>query len=216
MRILAIADVEERWLGSGFKPGSLDDVDLIISCGDLPGRYLSRLADYANKPIAYVPGNHDSAYAEEEDIPGCINLDGHLRDFHGLRLMGLGGSVAYNGSVYGFTEAGQARRAARMMLLAQASGGVDLVVAHVPPAGYGDMPDFAHTGFECFNTLLERLQPTYMLHGHIHRNYGRIAPELVHPAGTRIINCCGHTYLDIPDAQIPERKARRFFGVDAL
>lgn len=215
MKILAIADVEERWLAGGFRPGSLDDVDLIISCGDLSAHYLSRLADYANKPIAFVPGNHDAAYAEG-DIPGCVNIDGQLRDFHGLRLLGLGGSVAYNPSVYGFNESQMVRRVSRMVLLAQATGGVDLVVTHTPPHGYGDMPDYAHTGFECFNTLLERLAPAYMLHGHIHRNYGRIAPELAHPAGTRIINCCGHAYLDIPDEEIPQRKSRRFFDVEPL
>lgn len=215
MKILAIADVEERWLADGFRPGVLDDIDLIISCGDLHARYLSRLADYANKPIAYVPGNHDAAYALE-DIPGCINIDESIRDFHGLRLMGLGGSRNYNDAVYGFSETQMARRVARMMLLSQTTGGVDLIVTHVPPRAYGDLDDYAHTGFDCFNTMLERLRVPYLLHGHIHRNYGRIAPELTHPSGTRIINCCGHAYLEIPDSQIPERKSRRFFGVDPL
>ena len=50
MRILAIADEEESWLADRFRPHSLDDVDLIVSCGDLPARYLSNLADLSNKP----------------------------------------------------------------------------------------------------------------------------------------------------------------------
>ena len=98
MRILAIADEEESWLADRFRPHSLDDVDLIVSCGDLPARYLSNLADLSNKPLAFVPGNHDAAEAEQ-GVPGCVDIDGTIRRFHGLHIAGLGGSLAYNDSV---------------------------------------------------------------------------------------------------------------------
>lgn len=196
MRILAIADVEEAWLGERFDAARLADVDLIISCGDLPARYLTRIVDLSNKPLFYVPGNHDAAFAGEP-VPGCIDLDGRIESFHGLRILGLGGSLPYNDRVYGFTEREMRWRVAKMVLLAQATGGADIVVTHAPAAGYGDLDDLPHQGFECFNGLLDRLHPRYLLHGHVHMEYGRIARELAHPSGARLVNCCGHRFIEV-------------------
>lgn len=162
MRILAIADEEESWLADRFRPHSLDDVDLIVSCGDLPARYLSNLADLSNKPLAFVPGNHDAAEAEQ-GVPGCVDIDGTIRRFHGLHIAGLGGSLAYNDSVYGYTESQMARRASRLAVLICAAGGIDLLVTHVPPRGFGDLEDYAHNGFSCFNKLLEWASAPIML-----------------------------------------------------
>ena len=215
MRILAISDTELPELGSRLTADRLADIDLVISCGDLPARYLTAIADIANKPVAFVPGNYDRSYAAGE-VPGCVNLDGRIRDFHGLRVMGLGGSIAYNDGVYGFSEAQMRRRVARMVLLAQATGGIDLLVTHVPPRGAGDLDDLPHQGFACFNMLLDRLRPPLMLHGHIHREYGRIEPELAHPAGTRIVNCCGSTRIEVPEEGIPRRRAPRLLRVERL
>ena len=103
MRILAISDVEEPWLDTRCRDGSLDDVSLVLSCGDLRAGYLTGIADAANRVVAYVPGNHDGSFAEDE-VLGCVSLDGKIRDFHGLRILGLGGSLAYSNDVYGFTE----------------------------------------------------------------------------------------------------------------
>ena len=40
MKILAIADVEEKWLFDHYDRDRMRDVDLIISSGDLDARYL--------------------------------------------------------------------------------------------------------------------------------------------------------------------------------
>ena len=44
MKILAIADVESKYLWDYFEKSKLEGIDLIISCGDLDPRYLSFLA----------------------------------------------------------------------------------------------------------------------------------------------------------------------------
>jgi Icc-related predicted phosphoesterase len=44
---------------------------------------------------------------------------------------------------------------------------VDVVVAHSPPHGIGDLSDPAHIGFESFLTLMAWLKPRYLLHGHV-------------------------------------------------
>ena len=43
MRILVIGDHESKSLWDFYEPSKLEDIDLIISCGDLSPRYLSFL-----------------------------------------------------------------------------------------------------------------------------------------------------------------------------
>lgn len=215
MKILAIADVEERWLLDRRNYDRLEGVDLIISCGDLPASYLEHIVTLANVPLLYVPGNHDTAY-DQHAPEGCVSIDGELRAFRGLRVMGLGGSLRYNDRVYGYTEGEMLRRAARLGLFAHAAGGIDMLVTHAPARGYGDLDDIPHRGFKAFNTLLDQLKPAYMLHGHIHMEYGRVQRARVHACGTRIMNVCGSQIIDIPDESLPARSRRFFFPVSEV
>lgn len=205
MRILAISDTPEGWLWERWDRERVAGVDLVISCGDLPATYLEHIVTLANVPLVYVQGNHDTAY-DDHAPEGCVSIDGQLRDFRGLRVMGLGGSIRYNDEVHGFTEAEMARKAARMALLASATGGVDLVVTHAPLRGYGDLDDLPHRGFEALGRLVERTRPRYLLHGHVHLEYGRIERVREHPCGTTIVNVCGSYVLEIPDETIEERR----------
>lgn len=204
MRVLAISDVEEGWLYERFDRERLRDVDLVVSCGDLPAAYLEHIVTLSNVPLVYVQGNHDTAY-DEHPPGGCVSIDGHLRDFHGMRVMGLGGSIRYNPRVHGYTEAEMARRAARMALLAQATGGVDLLVTHAPARGYGDLDDLPHRGFEAIDALVRHLRPRYLVHGHVHMQYARVARRIEHPCGTTIVNACGSQLIDIPDDDLGRR-----------
>lgn len=213
MRILAISDVEEGWLYDRWDAERISGVDLIVSCGDLPAVYLEHIVTLANVPLLYVQGNHDTDY-DRHAPEGCVSIDGQVRDFHGLRIMGLGGSIRYNPVVHGFTEAEMRRRAARMALLASATGGVDVVVTHAPARGYGDLDDLPHRGFEAIGALLDRVRPRYLLHGHVHMEYGRIERVREHPSGATIINVCGSYVLDLPDETIGGRSG--IFPVEAV
>lgn len=44
MKILVLADRKSKYLYDFYEPDKLKDVDLIISCGDLPASYLSFLS----------------------------------------------------------------------------------------------------------------------------------------------------------------------------
>ena len=215
MRILAIADTEEKWLTTHYDRKRMAGVDLIISCGDLPARYLEHIVTLANVPLVYVPGNHDAAYREHAP-QGCISLEERIVDFHGLRILGLGGSIRYNQTVYGFTEQEMRWRVVKMTLAAQAAGGIDLVVTHAPLRGYGDLDDLPHQGFESLNTLVERLHPRYLLHGHVHPEYGRLTRVREHPAGTTLINACGWQMLDIDESTLPDRSRSSFWRVEHI
>jgi hypothetical protein len=83
--------------------------------------------------------------------------------------------------------------------------GIDLLVTHSPARGYGDMEDLPHIGFSCFNELLEKWKPLYMLYGHVHPTYshGTFERERIHPSGTKLINTFGTYELEITEDQYP-------------
>ena len=97
MRILTIADKECRALWDYYQPGTLKGVDLILSCGDLDPDYLQFLVTMAGCPLLYVRGNHDERYDRKPPL-GCTCIEDKVYDFHGLRILGLGGSMRYKNS----------------------------------------------------------------------------------------------------------------------
>ena len=72
MKILALADEPEKKFWDGYAMDTLRQVDLILSCGDLPRAYLEFLVTMARCPLVYVHGNHDERYTREgqDFIPG--------------------------------------------------------------------------------------------------------------------------------------------------
>ena len=149
MKILVISDKENPALWDYYRPGCIDDVDLILSCGDLKASYLSFLVTMGRAPLLYVHGNHDTRYAQQPP-EGCDCIDGKLVNINGLRILGLGGSAFYGGGEHQYTEKQMARRLRRLKLQLRRAGGVDILLTHAPAKGCGDGDDYAHRGFECF------------------------------------------------------------------
>lgn len=164
--------------------------DLVVSCGDLPFDYLEYLVSFFNVPLVFVPGNHDPEIAPARrdaldpqgfswqghhgDVPrphGCENIDGRIVSVAGLQLIGLGGCIRYNDGPNQYSQQQMARRVSKLVLrhrLGPRRRTVDLLVTHAPPARCGDGPDDAHTGVEALHRLTKAVQPTYLVHGHIH------------------------------------------------
>ena len=65
MRVLAVADEEDKRLSVAALRAL--PIDLIVSCGDLDFEYLEFLMDAANKPLYFVPGNHDPDVSRARD-----------------------------------------------------------------------------------------------------------------------------------------------------
>jgi len=204
LNILCIADEENKGLWDYFSPEKIKDIDLIISCGDLKSDYLQYLVTMANVPLLYVHGNHDANYEKNPPL-GCENIDGKIYDFKGLRILGLGGSMRYRDGDHMYTEAEMARRIRKLNSSIAIRNGFDILVTHAPAKGYGDLEDLPHNGFECFNTLLEKWNPKYMLHGHIHQYYNctGFKREYEHSSGTKIINCFDKYLLTVEDDEHP-------------
>ncbi len=196
MRILALADEESPFFWDYFTPDRLDGVDLILSCGDLSPHYLSFLATYSHVPILYVHGNHDDCY-EKNPPDGCICIDGRLFVYHGLRVLGLGGSMRYKPGKHQFTQREMSRRVWRLSPKIYWRGGVDVLLSHAPAFGLGDGDDLPHTGFKAFSKLLDRWEPSCFVHGHMHLSYGGSAKREQFYKGTRVINAYDHYIFDI-------------------
>ena len=158
----------------------------------------------SNCPLLYVRGNHDRGYDMKPPL-GCVDIDDRIYDFHGLRILGLGGSMRYHEGGDMYTEQEMAARIKKLRGAITIRNGFDILVTHAPAKGYGDMDDLPHTGFECFNSLIDQYHPKYMLHGHVHKDYGHFVREREHPSGTKIINCYDRTYIDITDDDHPAR-----------
>lgn len=196
MRLLLIADETDPYLWDHYRRGNLDGVDMILSAGDLKAEYLSFLVTMANRPLLYVHGNHDGAY-DRNPPEGCDCVDDTLLTVNGLRILGLGGCRRYNDGPYQYTERQMERRIRRLGWKLRRAGGVDIVLTHAPARGYGDEDNLTHRGFEAFLPLLDRWQPEYLVHGHVHQRYGPMKKAVLQRGNTTIINACGKTYLDL-------------------
>ena len=205
MKILALSDEECPALWDYYVPGRLAEYDLIISCGDLKAQYLSFIVTMAKVPVLYVPGNHDEHY-ERTPPEGCDCIDDQLVIYNGIRILGLGGCRKYHPGAHQYTETQMRRRIAKLRLALWRAGGVDIVVTHAPPRGLGDQEDPAHIGFEALVKLLDKYQPQYLLHGHVHLRYNTNLPRIHEYNGTQVINVSERYVLEVPDRDVPLRQ----------
>ena len=171
-------------------------MDLILSAGDLKASYLSFLVTMANRPLLYVHGNHDWSY-DRQPPEGCDCIDDRLVVVNGLRILGLGGCLRYNGGPYQYSERQMRMRILKLQWKIMRAGGVDIVLTHAPAAGYGDEDNITHRGFEAFLPLLDRWQPSYLVHGHVHKRYDPRQQRVLQYKNTTIINANGKYYLDL-------------------
>ena len=213
MRILAIADETSPRLYGELCREALRGVDLILSAGDLPARYLSFLTCFTDAPVIYVHGNHDDRYSREPP-EGCLCADGKVIQVKGVRILGLGGSIRYRpDGVNMYSEKEMAGRIASLRRKMRAAGGFDVLLTHAPIRGFGDQEDYAHRGFECFGPLLDAWHPAVMIHGHVHQAYtGAHFARERDWHGVPVINASMAYEFDLPetpDRKEPSRRGRR-------
>ncbi len=175
------------------------DVEMVISCGDLPVAYLDFITTIIGAPLFYVRGNHDERY--EETPPGGIDLHGEVVTYRGLRLVGLEGCIRYNKSKIQYTQ-GQMHRhvlklAPKLRYQRWREGyGADIFVAHSPAKGIHDADDYPHQGFDSFLNFLRWYRPRYMFHGHVHTWDRRTVTETQYH-DTLIMNINPFTLLEV-------------------
>ncbi len=186
-KILIISDVPDKGYWDFYEDGKLEDFDLIMSCGDLPSVYLQFIVTFAKCPVIYVRGNHDDHY-DNQPPDGCLCIEDTIYVHDGIRILGLGGSYRYKPGKNQYTEREMSRRIRKMRYKLWRNRGFDILLTHNAIGGFDDDEDLPHRGFECFKGLLEKYSPKYMIHGHVHLNYGRKHKRITSYKNTTVIN----------------------------
>lgn len=171
MKILVVGDEPSKSLWDFYDETKLDGIDLILSSGDLPAEYLSFLVTFAHCPVLYIHGNHDGRYLAKPP-EGCTCIDDQIFEYQGVRILGLGGSMRYSDGPFQFTENAMRRRVLKLFFSFVKHKGFDILLTHAPAYGVGDQEDLPHRGFGVFRLLMEKYKPRFMVHGHVHMNYG--------------------------------------------
>lgn len=200
MKVMVLADEPCKALWDAGDPREkLRDIDLILSCGDLPANYLEFLATFTAAPVLYVHGNHDHRY-DKQPPGGCICVEDTIYTYRGLRILGLGGCMRYNPHVpHQYTERDMALRVGKLLFKLMHHKGFDILLTHAPALGINDGPDLPHKGFSCFTTLLEKYKPAWFIHGHVHMQYNAKLPRVCSYGKTTVINAFERYVFEIPD-----------------
>ena len=197
MKILSVADTVVKDLVEPVGGGpAIANIELVLACGDLPPEYLSALRHRYDVPLLYVLGNHDLRYQESPPV-GCLHIHRRIVKFGGLRIIGFSGSRWYNGNINQYTEKQMAGFIRRMRFSLWRSRGVDLVISHAPPRFIKDAEDLCHRGFRVFLEFIEKYQPRYFIHGHIHNLFDNDSARTTMVNSTSVINSYGYHVLEI-------------------
>ena len=197
MKILTVADTVSSELLESVGGGPLyTDIDLIISCGDLPPEYLSSLKHRYDVPLLYVLGNHDLRYGSSPPS-GCRCIDRQMVTSNGKRIVGFSGSRWYNGAMNQYTENEMAHFVNKMRFTLWRHGAPDIVVTHAAPRHIKDAEDRCHKGFNCFNKLINKYNPSHFIHGHIHKLFEDDDERITIVNTTQVINSYGFYILEV-------------------
>jgi len=203
MNILAVADYSVLLQNNRIKTEGFEQVDLILSCGDLSLEYLSALSSAFDAPLYFVKGNHDIR-VDGVTPDGCFDIHAKLVQFNGVNILGLEGCRWYNGGLHQYTEAEMRRMVSRLKGEIRRRGSVDIIVTHAAPRHIHDGEDQCHQGFKCFRSLIRKYKPLYFLHGHIHGNFPDPSERITRMQNTSVVNCCGYYYIERVNEKIAE------------
>jgi Icc-related predicted phosphoesterase len=207
LRILAVADkVAELVYGPSIRK-YFGDVELVLSCGDLPYEYLEYIVTMLSVPLFFVHGNHDRQWKQTERgiepaYPGgCVDLHGRVVAYGGLLIAGLEGSLRYKPGPYQATDwemAWQIRRMWPRLLFNRLYAGryLDILLTHAPPRGVNDREDPCHRGFGSLVRFMDRFAPRYLIHGHVHL-YGHSEPWRATYGNTEVLNAFGYRVIEV-------------------
>lgn len=196
MKILLVADKIHKALYDYFDQERWQDIDLILSAGDMKANYLSFLVTMIRgAPLYYIKGNHDYKYSEKPPL-GCENIHEQVVKYKGLTILGLEGSRWYNGHGVQYKERQMWWEVIKIWLKLKLAGKIDIILTHSPPYGLNDGQGYAHQGFKAFRYLIDEFQPRYFIHGHQHLSYA-MRERIIEYKNTKIINAYEYHVLEI-------------------
>lgn len=231
MKILAISDIEDKILENiiASQPEKLKDVDCIIACGDLMGKYLEYITDSVHKTMFFVAGNHFILQLYGDKLKtrkmkrkiykgigmkhrfGGIDMHGRVEIFKDFIIVGFGGAKRYNPGEFQFEEFEMEKLVKKTKAAIRWQRIKDfltfkrkkevIVISHVPMAGVHDKDDRCHQGFECFRDFALSIRPQLWLHGHIHlEDQKKIQQSIL--GKTTIVNAYSSKIVEINKCEI--------------
>ncbi len=196
MKILSISDILVKELETEFDGSLFEGIDLILSCGDLPPEYLTKVMTLVGAPLFYIKGNHDIRY-QSKPPQGCLDLHRKIVKFKGYKIIGFDGSNWYNGGPNQYTDKQMKKMIKSLRASIWFNKGIDIVLTHAPPRYLGDAEDRCHMGFESFRNLISKYKPECFVHGHIHKAFKKNEDRVTVFNQTKIINSCGYHIFEI-------------------
>lgn len=215
MKLLTVSDKECEIIYHSRVKQRFNDIDLVISCGDLSYYYLEYIISSLDKPLYFVRGNHakkvEYGCAGPREKPwGAVNLHKKvIRDSAtDLLMAGIEGSLRYSIGKYQYTQSQMWRMVMQLipsLVLNKIRYGryLDIFVSHAPPWGIHDQPDPAHQGVKAFRWLIENFKPACHIHGHIHIYHPKVVFKTTLEK-TLVVNTYGYRKLifeDLPETQ---------------
>lgn len=208
MKILGLSDLEVPIVYNPNIKKRFNDVDLVVSCGDLPPTYLEFVISMLDLPLYFVHGNHVPKFVDDEgnihtEPQGAINLHKNVYydEKNDLILAGIEGSLTYNFKPYQYSQQRMWNMVyslvPRLMKNKITYGRyLDVFVTHAAATGLHDDTDPAHQGVDAFRWLIDTFEPKLHLHGHMHA-YNPLIPRETQYKQTRVINTFGYREITI-------------------
>lgn len=122
--------------------------------------------------------------------------------YEGIRILGLGGSMEYiPKSSNQYSEQKMQKRVRKLKYKLWKHKGFDILVTHAPAYQINDLEDLPHRGFAVFRTLMEKYEPKYFFHGHVHANYSRKFKRKDTFGKTTIVNGFEYCIVEYPPSE---------------
>jgi Icc-related predicted phosphoesterase len=213
MKILCVSDQIDPIVYSTRMKERFSDIDLVLSAGDLPQEYIGFISSMLNKPVLYVAGNHDRKKRVAREGPpgfsplelapsdsGATDIGFKVTKESGFIVLGVPGSILYNGGDNQYSERAMAFRLAllapRLLWNRLVHGrAADIILTHSPPKGIHDREDRCHRGFSSLLRLIRAAKPRWFVHGHVHL-YDLSDVRVSRLGRTTIINAFSYWIID--------------------
>ncbi|ONI42924.1 metallophosphoesterase [Candidatus Epulonipiscium fishelsonii] len=196
MNILIIADQESPYIWDHFDKKNFENVEIVVSCGDLKASYLSFIVTMLAVPVIYIHGNHDVRYSTNPP-EGCICIDDDVFTYKGIKFGGLGGCMEYSGGPLQYTEKAMNKRVKKLIKLGKRRGGIDVLITHSPSKNLGDGEDLCHQGFQAFYDIYEKFNISHHFYGHQHLNYSNKTNRCLTYKDIQIVNAFNYYIIEI-------------------
>ncbi len=212
MKIVAISDEEVGFLPNIIRDGDerFKDISVLLSCGDLPERYVRTVAESLSRPYFFVLGNHDLGRKKITKLNKTKNIGFKFKKCEGALFLGFYGSEKYN-TTNDDNQIGQITNTIMVLwiiikyffLLKFIGRKKLIVISHNTPI-FNKKDDKTHRGFWAYGLVIKLLTPEVWIHGHTHLKTMYI-DKIVKKDKTKIINIYGYKIIDIDDEKVSIR-----------